>query len=128
MRISDWSSDVCSSDLPPHRCATGRIIMSLPVVCCHSLFPFVSSEVETPVDLAPSPMGISTSLDANGWDGRRRLPVECRLLNVPRRGRRDRGGESFLLCGLCANPMRSEEHTSELQSLMRISYAVLCLK
>src|SRR3546814_11179969 len=35
MRISDWSSDVCSSDL-------------------------------TPVDLAPSPMGISTSLDANG--------------------------------------------------------------
>src|SRR3546814_18134566 len=52
-------------------------------------------------------MGISTSLDANGWDGRRRLPVECRLLNVPRRGRRDRGGESFLLCGLCANPMQN---------------------
>src|SRR3546814_2987266 len=40
-------------------------------------------------------------------------------------------------CGLCSNPHpalhsrhtgRSEEHTSELQSLMRISYAVLCLK
>src|SRR3546814_3911985 len=28
----------------------------------------------------------------------------------------------------CAPPMRSEEHTSELQSLMRISYAVFCLK
>src|SRR3546814_10042718 len=29
---------------------------------------------------------------------------------------------------LCADPKRSEEHTSELQSLMRISYAVFCLK
>src|SRR3546814_1033747 len=28
----------------------------------------------------------------------------------------------------CSRPMRSEEHTSELQSLMRISYAVFCLK
>src|SRR3546814_10564944 len=28
----------------------------------------------------------------------------------------------------CASPARSEEHTSELQSLMRISYAVFCLK
>src|SRR3546814_3922336 len=30
--------------------------------------------------------------------------------------------------GLLAEPLRSEEHTSELQSLMRISYAVFCLK
>src|SRR3546814_16833353 len=30
--------------------------------------------------------------------------------------------------GLCHRPPRSEEHTSELQSLMRISYAVFCLK
>src|SRR3546814_6072775 len=32
------------------------------------------------------------------------------------------------LCGLQENFLRSEEHTSELQSLMRISYAVFCLK
>src|SRR3546814_2349989 len=31
-------------------------------------------------------------------------------------------------CSLCVNLVRSEEHTSELQSLMRISYAVFCLK
>src|SRR3546814_5451545 len=31
-------------------------------------------------------------------------------------------------CSSCAVPYRSEEHTSELQSLMRISYAVFCLK
>src|SRR3546814_6477569 len=37
-----------------------------------------------------------------------------------------RRGLGFLLDGL--SPRRSEEHTSELQSLMRISYAVFCLK
>src|SRR3546814_8996882 len=36
------------------------------------------------------------------------------------------GGLTFLLAGRV--PVRSEEHTSELQSLMRISYAVFCLK
>src|SRR3546814_9543174 len=36
------------------------------VFYCHSLFPFFSSEVETPIDLKAGPMGISTSLDANG--------------------------------------------------------------
>src|SRR3546814_7181293 len=36
---------------------------------------------------------------------------------------------SAIACGLAQGmPLRSEEHTSELQSLMRISYAVLCLK
>src|SRR3546814_3863376 len=38
-------------------------------------------------------------------------------------------GVLVLYCdGLVRAPMRSEEHTSELQSLMRISYAVFCLK
>src|SRR3546814_2456508 len=39
----------------------------------------------------------------------------------------DRPRHSNRSCGACRNH-RSEEHTSELQSLMRISYAVLCLK
>src|SRR3546814_7954616 len=38
-------------------------------------------------------------------------------------------GDSFTLADCAAAPsLRSEEHTSELQSLMRISYAVFCLK
>src|SRR3546814_2313611 len=38
-------------------------------------------------------------------------------------------GEHFsILAGQCRDTVRSEEHTSELQSLMRISYAVFCLK
>src|SRR3546814_7979697 len=48
--------------------------------------------------------------------GRRRFQREVRE-------RRSRRGESFLCPG-----RRSEEHTSELQSLMRISYAVFCLQ
>src|SRR3546814_3458851 len=36
--------------------------------------------------------------------------------------------ETLALEGIPADPLRSEEHTSELQSLMRISYAVFCLK
>src|SRR3546814_2195760 len=39
-----------------------------------------------------------------------------------------RTGVEGLLVGLAIDPARSEEHTSELQSLMRISYAVFCLK
>src|SRR3546814_8554013 len=35
---------------------------------------------------------------------------------------------AFVVAGLARNALRSEEHTSELQSLMRISYAVFCLK
>src|SRR3546814_3679351 len=42
--------------------------------------------------------------------------------------RDDRAGKPRSLKTLAAHNMRSEEHTSELQSLMRISYAVFCLK
>src|SRR3546814_8377079 len=42
-----------------------------------------------------------------------------------RRRRRDWRNAFSIVCGTCS---RSEEHTSELQSLMRISYAVFCLK
>src|SRR3546814_1290780 len=38
------------------------------------------------------------------------------------------GGAPFYDCYRCSDGKRSEEHTSELQSLMRISYAVFCLK
>src|SRR3546814_3180372 len=40
----------------------------------------------------------------------------------------DEGGETFEIDDLDRDHGRSEEHTSELQSLMRISYAVFCLK
>src|SRR3546814_951653 len=46
--------------------------------------------------------------------------------HIARNGGADNGGESHLLGQRAL--VRSEEHTSELQSLMRISYAVFCLK
>src|SRR3546814_9946399 len=102
MRISDWSSDVCSSDLFGEDIATG--------------------------DMPP--------LFVIGGSGEAELVnyrVQGRYMIVDRLFER---GELRLGAGKQARvvrikremPRRSEEHTSELQSLMRISYAVFCLK
>src|SRR3546814_4476164 len=64
------------------------------------------------------PTHFATTLDEEtDWVARIRHPGECIALQPCRTRRDDRAG--------CR---RSEEHTSELQSLMRISYAVFCLK
>src|SRR3546814_10083469 len=88
MRISDWSSDVCSSDLPWQRRAPGPA-----------------------VDFSISVGGVSQWLRPGAWPrhGPRLAPAHARLAGVTAGG-------------------RSEEHTSELQALMSLSYAVLCLK
>src|SRR3546814_3134187 len=116
MRISDWSSDVCSSDLAGlpmtamvrvrrqqrhHAAGLGE----------HHLF-------ERGIDLAPA---------------RRLLERRGRARAVAHVGDGDLHGifvhldvvmsEDF---GANHGILRSEEHTSELQSLMRISYAVCC--
>src|SRR3546814_2638904 len=86
MRISDWSSDVCSSDLynclaHDDRLAGGRALLKGALHGGHEM----------------ARIGIN-------------------LLGARARS------------GLRHDEIRSEEHTSELQSLMRISYAVFCLK
>src|SRR3546814_10523838 len=81
MRISDWSSDVCSSDLPAALRTTRWFADKAAIVQLPSL-------------------------------------QSLQLLRAV--ASRDGPG--------AGNGMRSEEHTSELQSLMRISYAVFCLK
>src|SRR3546814_10646176 len=113
MRISDWSSDVCSSDLidgevvagegrerPPEARSVGLVFQD------YALFPHLS-------------------ITDNVAFGLRRLPGA---------ERRQRVADALDLVGMAASGgvyphmLRSEEHTSELQSLMRISYAVFCLK
>src|SRR3546814_2098101 len=89
MRISDWSSDVCSSDL--------------------------SVNVESPASWASSPEPVSRRRNASVALKRPDRPRE--VLPVTSSGEY-----------ITVMPLRSEEHTSELQSLMRISYAVFCLK
>src|SRR3546814_3903830 len=125
MRISDWSSDVCSSDL----LASGdRGIAQLlrpcqPVVGHAILLPFAEAYSVVAEQLARARPGDVVDeqalLDAALVEGRqayllRRISSEAAI------------GKLLFANGLSL--MRSEEHTSELQSLMRISYAVFCLK
>src|SRR3546814_8930050 len=100
MRISDWSSDVCSSDLHiEHRAGrggdAGRGDQRLRKVERVDAVGHAASL--TPSRRVKSRLCIAPSLCETKEEQRKRLP-------------------------------RSEEHTSELQSLMRISYAVFCLK
>src|SRR3546814_8872747 len=103
MRISDWSSDVCSSDL--------RMIISFSLALVFFLLlGWLSTQVWFYVDLGVLPQ-LGRPNDA--------LALILFFLAMP--------VFTFWATPL-ASWMRSEEHTSELQSLMRISYAVFCLK
>src|SRR3546814_1282650 len=128
MRISDWSSDVCSSDLlggANGYKSAGLREPTQPTACVTSLFlrrdpgvdmplqhiqryragfqhgVVVGPQVELRPQLAGGLLTESGDLELADLVGQR----------LPRRA-----------------DVRSEEHTSELQSLMRISYAVFCLK
>src|SRR3546814_8919079 len=91
MRISDWSSDVCSSDLE----ADGRAIGQL--------------DGFDPVGRGVAPDRHVRSQSRPQHHNQRKRRGDARADRPP-------------------GAWRSEEHTSELQSLMRISYAVFCLK
>src|SRR3546814_2315482 len=104
MRISDWSSDVCSSDLPDvgdlglgEDGRGGLVVVEVPVLAGVQAHDVLG-------DLAP----------------------------LHRRDRRQREATGEVTGDVDVRDVRlevrSEEHTSELQSLMRISYAVFCLK
>src|SRR3546814_6415527 len=94
MRISDWSSDVCSSDLRPQDIGHLR----------SELTPNVAAQRE------------HEQHQQRHRDQRFDAPGD------------QRAGALCLRSFSSASISRSEEHTSELQSLMRISYAVFCLK
>src|SRR3546814_7041835 len=110
MRISDWSSDVCSSDLD---------------VCCRQLAARIPGRAPalSPSEYCPSTIGYRASATTSfphGSTADQRSPGKAliRAASDTRRGP----------VSLRISVSRSEEHTSELQSLMRISYAVFCLK
>src|SRR3546814_6063325 len=98
MRISDWSSDLCSSDL-------ANVI-------------FDRDDTMSLCEQAPRQIGADES-PGTGYHDFRHQNRPARLPTAKYRLLRISGG-------YCSR--RSEEHTSELQSLMRISYAVFCLK
>src|SRR3546814_4264154 len=99
MRISDWSSDVCSSDLELRTIAASTSADGLAPE-----FPTLLARLGQIPNVAEYAVRGSVDYVA---------PV---------------GEQDFRLNGWAHYVGRSEEHTSELQSLMRISYAVFCLK
>src|SRR3546814_7254566 len=121
MRISDWSSDVCSSDLNGEAMRE-PIFYGGEAALSFQYLDFALLKYREDNDWLVAHRGfriedaatVARSLNdrvIEGIDALRRLWREgdtARFLPV--------------------DPFRSEEHTSELQSLMRISYAVFCLK
>src|SRR3546814_8530184 len=118
MRISDWSSDVCSSDLialgagkgtPVERAFDDIGVKERPQILEQPADPrdqrIVAAERVAPLERI-------IERDEQQRHPQQQRPARRR---PPSRQRREQ-------------QQRSEEHTSELQSLMRISYAVFCLK
>src|SRR3546814_6302111 len=102
MRISDWSSDVCSSDLVGNgeevaEALEPRLVRHVRGMCRHN-------ELHRP------------------------RPISVQLRHERGRDTLELPDEDLLHLRMKVRLRRSEEHTSELQSLMRISYAVFCLK
>src|SRR3546814_7844700 len=120
MRISDWSSDVCSSDLPdllPHPVR----IVAVRAACrgIERVNRFVRNKLLDAVDLPTN--------GKHRAEGQhivlRLIAVAVMRVRIDPQARHARAAHCIGQAGL-----RSEEHTSELQSLMRISYAVISLK
>src|SRR3546814_1890112 len=157
MRISDWSSDVCSSDLDenitialsdPYGAALynyyahgelkaegssvaegigqGRITANLEGAPIDTQFRISDEEgLEQVRDLLAQEglcLGLSSGINVAGaMKLARQLGPGKRIVTIL-------ADTGFRYLSTLYNRQRSEEHTSELQSLMRISYAVFCLK
>src|SRR3546814_6438851 len=136
MRISDWSSDMCSSDLIDGACLdlgdaaarADRLVVDLVagggVVVGRPLGDQRKDERcagagNVGGDLVAG-VGRCVCTRSVGFAGLRLVARRLARGDEQQRGQRERGGAE--------DGRRSEEHTSELQSLMRSSYAVFCLK
>src|SRR3546814_4983554 len=127
MRISDWSSDVCSSDLAlADQHQLGVVVVE---VEGRVFLEFRPRDAARALGHAQLALVVLAHVDQHRTLG---LPQVCfvgsdlgsrhKAIIAEKTG--GVGGQPCSIAGFD----RSEEHTSELQSLMRISYAVFCLK
>src|SRR3546814_5918661 len=107
MRISDWSSDVCSSDL--------QIDEAVERIASQQKRYEAAPEGHEAKDGDQVVMDFVGKVDGEAFEGGTGEGMAVVI------------GSGNLIPGFEDQRVRSEEHTSELQSLMRISYAVLCL-
>src|SRR3546814_1082521 len=114
MRISDWSSDVCSSDL---RCL-GIVASTGGPNAVATVLQGLGADYSLPVFLVQHITASFLTGFVSWLEDTVSMPVVFAT-----EGERPQAGHVYV-----SPPERSEEHTSELQSLMRNSYAVFCLK
>src|SRR3546814_1740125 len=134
MRIIDWRSDVCSSDLG--RKAWGFVSRSRPATgaaIIANLSELASSRMTTPVSELIELLSLER-LEDNLFRGQSRDIGTKYVFGGQVVGQALSAAQATLKETRTAHSLhayflkaRSEEHTSELQSLMRISYAVFCL-
>src|SRR3546814_5712805 len=115
MRISDWSSDVCSSDLNRLFAGVDEVGVRFALVREgpdpeHAIF-----RLQDNLDIGRHEIGDERRDSYPEIDIKAVFQFECGA------------GRHLFACPGHQACSRSEEHTSELQSLMRISYAVFCL-
>src|SRR3546814_265119 len=148
MRISDWSSDVCSSDLAqqaPDVIGIGRLAFDQARQIAGDRGVLLPDEYDAAAQTSPQ------ADDAAIFQYAHRLPKQgaASIMLLPQFLLRPYDAAGFIMRsfqrarysvgqfqararrfghGCVIAQRRSEEHTSELQSLMRISYAVFCLK
>src|SRR3546814_1692943 len=130
MRISDWSSDVCSSDLGAVAGFLDHWRPDIGLIVESEFWPNLLRGAAARGTRLVLLNGRISAESCRGWE--RAKPLIASLLDcfglVMARSPEDRERLVRLGAGAVLSPGRSEEHTSELQSLMRISYAVFCLK
>src|SRR3546814_4877285 len=115
MRMSDWSSDVCSSDLS---WTTSKVQSASVTWASVSHWAW------------PSAQALESPLATWRWVWARasRLALQLVSPSATSTPRRRSNHPRAMTTATIDGSLRSEEHTTELQSLMRISYAVFCLK
>src|SRR3546814_8712639 len=122
MRISDWSSDVCSSDLANQR----RYVRAVGIACITEADVLVIDKHVGGLYLGHHHLHAGDDVG----EGSAVIAPACAAAVLAGRAGKGAGGDRVTACDaalqgkIISGQIRSEEHTSELPSLMRISYAV----
>src|SRR3546814_1845350 len=124
MRISDWSSDVCSSDLRPPVLFLDEPTSGVDPITRREFWTHINGLARKGVTV----MVTTHFMDEAEYCDRVAMLYRARLIALDTPDALKRSAVSDLRPDPTMEDARSEEHTSELQSLMRLSYAVFCLK